>query len=216
VNGRFITFEGTEGCGKSTQLRLLAERWTTAGRDVVCTREPGGTEIGRALRGLLLRPTDQPMAAETELLLYTADRAQHLTQVIQPALARGALVLCDRYLDATVAYQGYGRGLSVETIERLHELPPLDRRPDRTLWIDIDPAEGLQRARSRDAQDGCAAAEGRFEAETLAFHRRVHDGYRALARREPRRIHVVDGHDSIETVHARVCAAIDDLLEVPS
>ena len=216
MQGIWISFEGTEGCGKSTQLALLARRLTDAGQTVVQTREPGGTEIGRCLRGMLLRPSEQPMAAETELLLYAADRAQHLTEIVSPALERGTTVLCDRFLDATLAYQGYGRGLELQTILRLHSFPPLDLRPRRTLWIELDPEEALQRARKRDAEDGLAAEEGRFEAEELAFHRRVWDGYRALADEDPARIRVVDGHGSPTVVQQRVWKALEDLWSEPA
>lgn len=216
VQGIWISFEGTEGCGKSTQLALLARQLTDDGRTVVRTREPGGTEMGQALRGLLLRPSEQPMAAETELLLYTADRAQHLTEVILPALERGATVLCDRFLDATLAYQGYGRGLDLQTILRLHSFPPLDQRPRRTVWIELDPEEALLRARKRDTEDGRADEEGRFEAEELAFHRRVWEGYRALANENPERIRVVDGRGSKAAVQQRLRQAVEDLWTEPT
>ena len=208
--GVFLTFEGIEGCGKTTQLRDLAARLRDAGREVVTTREPGGTELGRALRALLLAPHDVPPTATAELMLYAADRAQHLEEVVEPALARSAVVLCDRFLDATLAYQGYGRGLGCEAVLAVHRRPPLDRRPDRTVLLDLDPAIGVLRARSRNDAGGLADSEGRFEAEAIAFHERVRDGYLLIAEQAPR-IRVVDAEGSIDEVGARVWAAVRDL-----
>jgi len=210
----FITFEGIEGCGKSTQLERLALRLRDAGVEHVVTREPGGTALGRGLRALLLAPDDTPIASEVELLLYTADRAQHLTEVVEPALARGRVVLCDRYLDATLAYQGYGRGLGVDRVLALHRDPPLDRRPDRTVLLDLDPELALERARARNEGLGVADSEGRYEQEALAFHRRVRDGYLALAAAEPRRIAIVDARGAPAEVAHRVSLALSDLLPV--
>jgi len=210
VTGRFVTFEGIEGCGKSTQMDRLARQLRAAGHEVVATREPGGTALGLALRRILLGEAGiTPMA---ELLLYAADRAQHLAEVVEPALARGAVVLGDRYLDATVAYQGHARGLGAEAVLALHRTPPLDRRPDRTLLLDLDPAEALRRARARNDAQGTAAAEGRFEREGLAFHRAVRAGYRAIAAAEPGRVRVIDASGAVDEVAARVAAALEDLL----
>lgn len=210
--GRFVTFEGVEGAGKSLQLARLAERLAAAGLAPAITREPGGTGLGRRLRALLLDPAGPPLDASAELLLYAADRAQHLVEVVEPALAAGRWVLCDRYLDATVAYQGYGRELGAERVLALHRVPPLDRRPDRTLVLDLDPAEALERARRRDAATGAAEREGRFEAEALAFHRRVAAGYRAIAAAEPDRVRLVDATGVPDAVAARVFEAVADLL----
>ena len=149
------------------------------------------------------------MCAMAELMLYAADRAQHLTEVVQPAIDRGEVVLCDRYIDATLAYQGHGRGIDLATIHDLHRRPPLDLRPTRTILLDIDAEAGLSRARRRD--DGVVAErEGRFEAEEIEFHERVRGGYLELARCEPRRFRVVDGSDGADEVARRVWNAIAD------
>jgi len=207
----FLTFEGVEGCGKSTQLELLRSRLADSEIELLVTREPGGTELGQRLRKLLLEPTQAPMAPEAELLLYAADRAQHLREVIEPALAEGRIVLCDRYLDATLAYQGYGRNLGTSMILDLHRRAPLDRRPDRTLLFDLDPAIALERARRRNAELGVEETEGRFEMEQLDFHRRVRAGYLTLARSDPGRVRTVDAAGTPDEVARRVTDALRDL-----
>ncbi len=210
TRGLLLTFEGVEGSGKSTQIGILAERLSAFGVDVTVTREPGGTELGVRLRTVLLTP-GTPVVPRAELLLYAADRAQHLAEVIEPAIARGATVLCDRYLDATLAYQGFGRGLGVEAVLEVHRGEPPTRRPDRTVLLDADPEEGLRRARERDARSGSAAREDRFEREALDFHHRVRDGYLELARREPERIRVVPASGEPGEVARRVWASVEDL-----
>lgn len=210
--GIWITFEGIEGTGKSTQIERLARVLTAAGRPVLLTREPGGTELGRDLRALLLRPTAVPMDPMSELLLYAADRAQHLAEIVLPALEQGQVVLCDRFLDATLAYQGYGRGLGVDSVLELHRRPPLDRRPRRTLLFDLDPAEALARARRRNAGAGLDETEGRFEQERLEFHRRVRAGYLELAAAEPARFRVIDAVGDTDAVEDKVRDALSDLL----
>lgn len=209
--GPFITFEGVEGSGKSTQIGRLARRIERFGRHVVLTREPGGTEIGRRLREVLLGDLDPPATPVAEMMLYAADRAQHVQEIIQPALERGAVVLCDRYLDASLAYQGYGRQLGCGTILALHRDPPLDLRPDRTVLLDLDPAEGLRRARRRNDELGISATEGRFEDEELAFHQRVRDGYLLLAGQEPDRFRVLRAVGPVDEVEGRVWDAVRDL-----
>ena len=201
----FITFEGIEGSGKSTQIALLAEALKARGLPHLVTREPGGTPAGESLRALLLDSSTR-LGPAAELLLYAAARAEHLERVIRPALAAGRLVLCDRYLDATRAYQGYGRGLPLTWIESLHALEPLRQAPDRTLLIDLDPALGLERARGRNRK--AAQDEGRFEAEDLEFHRRVRAGYLALAQAEPERFRVIDGDAPPEVVQTRIQEAL--------
>ncbi len=208
----WITFEGIEGTGKSTQLERLALRLRRRGIATLATREPGGTEWGRQLRQVLLQSTTRPMHPLTELLLYTADRAQHLHELILPALERGAVVLCDRYLDATLAYQGHGRGLGTACVLDLHRLAPLDRRPHRTLLIDLAEQAALARARRRNAGDTGARGQTRFEDEALAFHRRVRQGYLELAAAEPARFRVIDGEGTPDDVGRRVSAALVDLL----
>ncbi len=210
MRGRFVTFEGIEGSGKSTQIGRLARRLREAGLAVVTTREPGGTAFGQRLRQVLLDPQGEPLDPLAELLLYAADRAQHVGRVIQPALAGGRVVVCDRFADASLAYQGYGRGLALEWVRALHRRPPLDLRPDRTILLDLDPRLAIGRARDRNAA-GRLQREGRFEAEDLAFHERVRAGYLALAREEPERIHVVAAHGDEAEVEARVREALSDL-----
>jgi dTMP kinase len=211
--GLFVTFEGIEGAGKSLQLSLLARRLRTAGVSVVATREPGGTRLGKRLRQILLETAGEPVSPRAELHLYVADRIQHLLEVVEPALDRGDVVLCDRYADATLAYQGYGRMLPLDSIEELHRRSPLGRKPTRTLLLDLEPATGLARARLRDAASASAAAEARMEAEALDFHHRVRDGYLALARMEPDRFRVVPADGAPDDVQRRVWDAVQDLFE---
>lgn len=210
--GIWITFEGIEGTGKSTHVERLARRVEQSGRAITVTREPGGTELGRRLRTLLLQPTGDPMHPMTELLLYAADRAQHLAEVILPALERGEVVLCDRYLDATLAYQGFGRGLGVDRVLELHRRPPLDRRPDRTVLLDLDAEQALHRARRRNVDLGLEQTEGRFEAERMSFHRAVREGYLRLAAEDPERFRVIDSDATRDVVESRVLEAVRDLL----
>ena len=210
--GSFISFEGIEGSGKSTQILRLADRLREAGKEVVLTREPGGTTLGRNLRSLLLQASDTPPCPMSELLLYAADRAQHLEELIEPALARGAIVLTDRYLDATLAYQGYGRGLGCDLILKIHSHPPLDRRPVRTVLLDMEAEVGLNRARVRNTFEGTTASEGRFEEELLEFHARVRDGYLLLASQDPERYRVLDAGGGIEEVAERVWDTVRDIV----
>lgn len=201
----FITFEGIEGSGKTTQIRLLHEAFRSRGIDVVMTREPGGTAMGDRIRALLL-DSASVLSPSCELLLYAAARAEHLETLIRPALAAGRTVLCDRFTDATYAYQGYGRGLPRDLIEAVHALAPLSQKPDRTVLFDLDPREALARARRRES--GRAVDESRFEREAAAFHERVRRGYLELAARAPKRIVVLDGSGGPETVHRRVLEAL--------
>jgi dTMP kinase len=210
--GLFVSFEGVEGCGKSTQVRRLARRLEAYGREVVLTREPGGTEIGARLRSVLLGEFDPPVSPVAEMMLYAADRAQHLTEIVEPALGRGAVVLSDRFVDASLAYQGYGRRLGCSLILDLHRHPPLDRRPHRTLLLDLDPAVGLRRARRRNDDRGVALSEGRFEDEDLSFHERVRDGYLLLAGQDPSRFRVLDATGDETVVEERVWSAVRDLV----
>lgn len=203
---RFITFEGIEGSGKTTQIQMYSNALEERGVDHLLTREPGGTPIGNQIRKLVLDPTQKAMTPTCELLLYAAARAQHIDQVIRPAIADGRLVLCDRFRDATLAYQGYGRGLSLGVIRGLHELDVLALQPDRTLIFDIEAGAALARAHSRDA--GTRSEETRFEQEDLAFHERVRRGYLEIARREPGRCVILDASGSVEDVHQRVLAAL--------
>jgi dTMP kinase len=207
---RWITFEGIEGSGKSTQVRRLTDRLRHSGRALTVTHEPGGTDLGARIRSLLLRPTTTPMASLTELLLYTADRAQHLSELVVPALEAGENVLCDRYLDATLAYQGYGRQLGCEQVLELHRYPPLNRLPDRTLLFDLDVATGLERARERNRAAGLDVTEGRFEGEAFEFHERVRRGYLELAAADESRFRIIEAAPGADEVERAVLASLAD------
>jgi len=203
LRGKFITLEGVDGAGKSTLVPWVAARLRRAGREIIVTREPGGTPLAEKLRALVLAESMDPLS---ETLLMFAARFDHVQKVIQPALERGAWVICDRFTDATLAYQGYGRGLSLGIIRSLHELEVLSLQPDLTLIFDIEARDALARARSRDA--ATRPDETRFEQEDLAFHERVRRGYLEIARREAGRCVVVDASGSIEEVHGRVVTAL--------
>lgn len=207
MKGRFITFEGIEGSGKSTQIARLADQLRTAGHSVVLTREPGGTSIGDQIRKVLLDPANTDLDPTAELLLYAASRAQHLQGVILPAVERGATVLCDRFSDATLAYQGYGRGLDREKIRELDRFVTAGMRPDLTLLLDIDARIGVARAHGRNATQGLES-ESRFENEEIAFHDRVRQGYLALAHQEPHRIKIVDASRTPDEVQKAIQDAI--------
>jgi dTMP kinase len=213
MKGTFITFEGIEGSGKSTQIALLANYLTARGVRHVLTREPGGTLIGDQVRKILLDPANRSLDPAAELLLYAASRAQHLREIIMPALADGTNVLCDRFSDATLAYQGYGRGLDIEMIRSLDRIVTAGMRPDLTLLFDIEAVSGIARARGRNNSRGLEA-EARFENEELAFHERVRQGYLTLVAQEPERIRVVDASSSPEVIQAKVRKIVDERLRI--
>lgn len=200
----FITFEGIEGCGKTTQIELLASFFQKIHRPYLRTREPGGTPLGERIREILLTPHDGPIEPMAEFFLYAADRVQHLQQVILPALRRGEVVLCDRYFDATMAYQGYGRGLDLKWLEEIHRWAMENLTPHRTYLLDLPIEVGLRRALERMGKEGLR--EDRFEREDLDFHRRVRQGYLSLARREPHRFVVLDGMRDPISLHQEVLA----------
>jgi len=200
----FITLEGIEGCGKTTQVRLLADWLRGRGDRVVTTREPGGCPIADRLRSVLLDPGYSEITPDTELLLYAAARAQHVSEVIRPALATGSTVVCDRFTDATLAYQGYARGLDLERIAQLNDFATGETRPDLTLLLDYPAELGLQRARQRNETQ--TVSEGRFEAEDLAFHQRVRDGYLKIALGNPRML-IIDACGTVSAVQQRLLAA---------
>lgn len=202
----FIALEGIEGCGKSTLIAKLTQAFTERGREVVATREPGAGEFGRTLRAILLDPAQVDLAPEAELFLFLADRAQHVHSLIRPALAAGKVVLCDRYVDSTIVYQGLGRGLDVAELERLNAFAVKGLWPDLTLVLDLDPEIGLVRAKARDAALG---REGRFESLSLDFHRRVRAGYLDLAGKAPGRYAVLDARLSPDAVCAAALTALD-------
>jgi dTMP kinase len=202
----FITFEGIDGSGKTTQFRMLAQWLRDHGKDVVETVEPGGTEIGRQIRKILLDPASAEMRPRTELLLYFASRAQNVDQVIRPALDSGRIVLCDRFTDSTLVYQGCGRGLDTNVVLELDRIACGGLKPDVTLLIDIDAETSLMRAKRRNERVG--PAESRIDEEGAAFHERVRQGYLALAKTEPERIVVIDGAAGIGEVGQRIREAL--------
>ena len=203
ARGTFITFEGIEGCGKSTQVELLRQHLTGLGHKVVLTREPGGCFIGEKIRDILLDPENQGMTALTELLLYEASRAQHVADVIEPALERGETVISDRFYDASTAYQGHARGLGADKVERLNLTATGGLKPDITIVLDLEASEGLRRL----GQD-----LDRIESEAVDFHEKVRNGYIEIARSEPERVRLVDSSGSIEATAAEIKRIIDEFL----
>lgn len=201
MNGRFITIEGIEGVGKTTNIEFIDSLLKDAGREVVLTREPGGTPIGEDIRGLLLGHKHDGMSDDTELLLMFAARAEHLDKVIRPALAEGKDVLCDRFTDATYAYQGGGRGISVEHIAVLETWVQAELRPDLTLLLDVPVAVGLARAGSRSAPD-------RFEKEKHDFFERVREMYLQRAKAEPQRYRIIDAGQPLDDVQSQIRTAL--------
>ncbi len=210
--GILITFEGLDGCGKSTQLAREAERLRKLGREVVVTSEPGGTVIGRQIREIVLNSASGPLAPATELALMFAARAQHLSQVIGPAIKAGQIVLCDRFTDSTIAYQGYGRGIPLGDIDDLNRIICNNACPDLTLFLDIDPELAAARTVSRNR--AAFQKNTRFEEEGLEFFRRVRQGYYEIAKSDPGRVHIVDGRGAETDVARRVTLSVDDFLRV--
>lgn len=229
MSGKLIVFEGNEGCGKTTQIQK-SRQWLqsvsdsalaqskTPGRGsapdnfapIVVTREPGGTELGRAVRSLLLSEAENKSIYNlTEMLLYAADRAQHVEEVLKPQLAKDAIILCDRYTDSTIAYQGYGRGISLSLIHQLNSIATGGLESDLTLWLDVDVEVGLQRTKGRSTAD-------RIEQETIEFHRRVHQGYVELAKAHPERIVRVDASLSEAAVQQQIQAILSHSLKLGS
>jgi dTMP kinase len=207
-SGFFITFEGLDGCGKSTQLEKLAAVLREEGRPVVVTREPGGTAIGDRIRAILLDSATKRLAPQAELALMFASRAQHVEEVILPALAHGAVVLCDRFTDSSEAYQGGGRKLGSEAVLALHEVLCRGLNPDLTILMDSDAADSVARARRRNAAIASAGDEGRFERENRDFFESVRQVYLRIARRDAHRVVVVDAREPIDTVHREILAAV--------
>ncbi len=205
-----ITFEGVEGCGKSTQAKLLAERLEKTGQSTVLTREPGGTRIGREIRKILLNPAHRRMAPEVEMALYFADRAQHLREVIWPALEDGKIVISDRFTDSTIVYQGYARGISRRMIRSLDRVMTGEYRPRYTLLLDFAAEDGLRRAQARNRRSKTGRGEARFEEERLDFHRRVRKAYLQMARKEPERYIVVPAKGSRKEIHEEVWKRLSD------
>ncbi len=207
--GLFITLEGPEGSGKSTQLPLLVSWLEGLGYPVLRTREPGGTRIGERIRDLLHDPQHTEMNSRAEILLYSASRAQLVAEVVRPALAAGKIVVCDRYFDSTYAYQGYGRGLPLEDLRSITHFATGGLTPDLTLYLDLDPEVGLRRRLSGGGE------MNRLDCEALEFHRRVRAGYLELAAAEPQRWLIIAADAPIETVRERVCAVLCPKLPAP-
>ena len=200
----FISLEGIEGCGKTTQLEYLSSFLEDKGYPYVVTREPGGTAIGEKIRSILLDPESKDLVPAAELLLYMADRAQHIDLLIRPQLADGKIVLCDRYFDATVVYQGFARGLDTKFICNLHRLLFEDLKPDITLLLDLPPRIGLERAWKELDGGNRSDTESRFEEETISFHEKVRAGYLELARFEPDRFKIIDASQELNQVQSDI------------
>jgi len=202
----FITFEGPEGSGKTTQIELLSEYLEEKGYPVLATREPGGTSIGDQIRAILLNPHNTDMLPASEALLFSAARAQIVNQVIRPHLARGGIVLCDRYADSTLAYQGYGHGLELETLHAITALATEGLKPDLIVYLDVDVEEGLQRKLA--AHNAGHAEWNRIDQQEAAFHRRVREGYLQMAAREPDRWLVINANQPLEVIQASIRAGV--------
>ena len=200
--GFFITLEGGEGGGKSTQAELLSRALDAQGRSVVTTREPGGTELGKKIREILLSRSQGPLDPRTELLLYAADRAQHVQQIVAPALQKNKIVICDRFQDSTTVYQGVARGLNRTWIDHLTEIAGGGLKPDLTFILDIDPEIGLKRSHERLQAE--QSSEDRFEKEALEFHRKVRQGFLDLAKGEPNRFVIIKADRTPQKVHEEI------------
>ncbi len=198
TQGLFITFEGPDGCGKTTQMKLLAEYFTKNGKEVVLTREPGGKGLGEKVREILLN-YDGEVSDRCESFLFLADRAQNIDIIVNPAVKQGKIVLCDRHIDSTVAYQGYGRGLDIERINMLNNLATNGKKPDLTFVFDVDVETSMKRV---------GKEKDRMESAGVEFHNRVRQGYLELAKQEPQRIKVIDATKSIEEIHKKVVSLI--------
>lgn len=209
--GRFITFEGPEGSGKSTQIRLLAGRLAERGIEVLCTREPGGTATGEAIRNILQHDAaGEALSDRAELLLFTASRSQLMDQIVLPALEDGKWVLCDRFIDSTMAYQGFARGMDIGTLDRINDFAIYGRKPDVTILLDLDIERGFERLAERYVNNG--ESHDRFEREARAFHQRVREGYHQLAAREPGRFRIVDSDQPIGDISARIWDLVGEAL----
>ncbi|HLA00819.1 MAG TPA: dTMP kinase [Thermodesulfovibrionales bacterium] len=206
MKGSFISFEGIEGTGKTIQSKLLYEHFRKTGYTVILTEEPGGTRIGLKIRDVLLSVENKEITPVTELLLYNASRAQHLKELILPALNEGGIVITDRFSDSTVAYQGYGRGIDLKLIDSLERMVTEGLKPDITLLLDLDAETGLLRNKGINKTD-------RLELEDLKFHKKVRAGYLQIAAREPERIKLIDGSGSIEEIHQKIISIVMDFLE---
>jgi dTMP kinase len=209
----FITLEGIEGCGKTTQIQYLRKYFENRRLPHIMTREPGGTDIGEKIRTILLNPESRGLVPTAELLLYMADRAQHIHALIKPCLKEGKIVICDRYYDATVVYQGFARGLDTRFILDLHKLVLEDLKPDITFLLDVSPRIGLARAWKQLGSGERAGTESRFEEETVSFHEKVRAGYLELARLNPERIYTIDASQEQKEVQKDIRETLMQFLE---
>lgn len=210
----FITLEGIEGSGKTTEIKFLRQYLETKGVDCIFTREPGGTEIGAQMRKILLAPENTALDPYAELLLYIADRVQHVNEVIRPALNAGKWVVCDRYFDATLVYQGYARGLDMEIMYAMHHKMCHNLYPDLTVLFDLDPKLGLKRALGDLSSGVRGNEESRFELETLDFHTKIRNGYLDLAEHDPDRFRIIDAVGTPEQVHELFMVELEDYLNI--
>ncbi len=207
--GILITFEGPEGSGKSTQIRLLSEKLKERGIEILCTREPGGTKTGEAIRNILQHDeVGEVLGDRAELLLFTASRAQLMNQMIIPSLDKGVWVLCDRFIDSTMAYQGFARGMDINTLDAVNAFATYERKPDLTILLDLDVEEGFRRLEQRYSEG--AETHDRFEREARDFHRRVREGYHKLAEREPERFRILDAADSVDAVASTIWNVVEE------
>ncbi|MFN2441099.1 MAG: dTMP kinase [Thermoanaerobaculia bacterium] len=206
-SGYFLAIEGIEGSGKTTQVARLEQAIRATGRNTIVTKEPGGTPLGNRIRAILLDPHEEGIDAMSELFLYAASRRQHVVELIRPSLERGAVVICDRFTDATLAYQGFGRMLDLDRLRQINEWATDGIRPNLTVILDIGESIGLDRARTRNAEKNLQS-ESRLEGEDVRFHRRVREGYLALAESEPDRYAVVDAGGSLDEVFDRLLVTL--------
>lgn len=212
---RFITFEGIEGCGKTTQIRMAGEYLVRRRIPFISTAEPGGSALGNRIREILVNRASYEINAEAEVFLFLAARAQHVRETIIPALKNNQMVLCDRFSDATLAYQGFGRGLDIEFIRTMNLFASRSLKPALTILFDLPAEEGLERARKRIAQSGKERpAEDRFEQETIEFHKKIRTGYLRLAENEPERFRIIDGARDAAAIHYEVCSYLNAVIEM--
>ena len=206
MRGKFITVEGTDGSGKSTQIDMLMSYLNEKNADVIYTREPGGTDISEKIREIILDINNRSMTGMTEALLYAAARSQHVQEKIIPAVNSGKIVICDRFIDSSIAYQGEARGLGIDNIMAINNFALNGIMPDMTLFFDLPPEKGILRKKNERLLD-------RLEAEKIDFHKKVYEGYKKLCRKYPERIKVIDADDSMENIHNKVVEAVDILLK---
>lgn len=209
----FITFEGADGSGKTTQAELLTKALQEKGFDVIHTYEPGGTEISEKIREILLDPKNSNMSALTELFLYLASRAQHVNEIIKPALTEGKIVICDRFIDATLAYQGYGRGLDKDLIQKLNSLVSQDIKPDLTFILDVDPNEGLQKAINLHKNLYPRGKGDRIEQEDIEFHHKVRTGYLKIADQDPQRVKIINRKKDVKEIHQIILKYVNEFIK---